>query len=586
MADKLIKKGDGLYEFRGHTIEVIRPGKKKKDWVVTVTTPSGDVWKSEAKGTRDGVAKQAARGIDMFSNPADVIAISKDRYRASAEEKRRYGGSTVTTFYVMRSADEDDASKWDVITGYGKSPADRKRDAIEKFRKKHMNPKRRRANVSVMSPEYEYVQDLGGELVWFKPQSQLKNGNWKGVLVRAGGKSKNASVTKMDMRLWDRALRGDMPMDVLEVFHPEVAEAERERGRTNNARSKNSPARVKGNRPITRADYPAIFGDFDLDTITDADDPRPRTPGDTESIEEVRLADEMDALLATRAEFVPVADEIQETLVGFDVDGAKVKSRVKTPFSILNKLRRKRLGTLTDVAGAMMIVPDHKALKKAARQIEDTFEVIDREDYYDRPQNGYRALHYIVRVQGKPVELQLKTERMAAIAKASHTAYKRGELDGTSMEYLTEVALRADRGDAEAARQIDKLLADPRALKLRLKATNPRRDCKMMPEDPWAYFTRPRGTVLMPLEDLQPIRARESGIRNAEKYMKAACSGDHEKRKPITVHPETMQVLDGNSTFAVASSWGWREIPVTFARTANPADLGVLRLARRLAGGG
>jgi hypothetical protein len=70
-------------------------------------------------------------------NPPKVMAHSKDRYRASAEERRRYGGNVVTEFYVMWPEDHDDPSRWEVITGYGKTAADRKRDAISKFIAKH-----------------------------------------------------------------------------------------------------------------------------------------------------------------------------------------------------------------------------------------------------------------------------------------------------------------------------------------------------------------------------------------------------------------------------------------------------------------
>lgn len=362
---------------------------------------------------------------------------------------------------------------------------------------------------------------------------------------------------------------------------------------SNPARKRNSPARVRGNRPITRADYPAIFGDFDRDAITDADDPRPRTPGDTESIEEVRLADEMDALLATRAEFVPIEQELRSTLGEMGIRGSKIKTRVKTPFSILNKLRRKRIESLTDIAGGMMIVPDQEALERASKKIEQHFDVIEKLDFYKTPQNGYRAKHYVVRVHGKPVELQLKTERMAQVAKASHTAYKRGVLNVDAMERITRMAWNADRGNKVAAETIDDMIAHPDALRRALTTTgNPssRAYCELMPEDPWAYFTRPRGTVLMPIDELTPTRAREKGIKNAEKYMRMACQGTHDKRKPITVDPETLKVLDGNSTFAVARSWGWREIPVTFERASNPQtsaanDARVRSLARRLANG-
>jgi len=59
-----------------------------------------------------------------------IVAVSKDRYRATAAERRLYGGSTVTEFYVYRREDEKDPSKWKVVRGYGKTPGERKTNAI------------------------------------------------------------------------------------------------------------------------------------------------------------------------------------------------------------------------------------------------------------------------------------------------------------------------------------------------------------------------------------------------------------------------------------------------------------------------
>ncbi len=96
--------------------------------------------------------KKTARHRKGKRNPGErkVIAHSKDRYTASAAERRRYGGNTVTEFYVMFVGDEKDASKWETLMGYGKTPGDRKADAIRKFREKHpsgqANPTRRHRN--------------------------------------------------------------------------------------------------------------------------------------------------------------------------------------------------------------------------------------------------------------------------------------------------------------------------------------------------------------------------------------------------------------------------------------------------------
>lgn len=67
----------------------------------------------------------------------EVLAFSHERYRASASERRIYGGKTITVFLCMRKEDQDGAfaSRWITIKGYGASPHVRKNDAIEKAKK-------------------------------------------------------------------------------------------------------------------------------------------------------------------------------------------------------------------------------------------------------------------------------------------------------------------------------------------------------------------------------------------------------------------------------------------------------------------
>lgn len=51
---------------------------------------------------------------------------SIERYRASANERRKYGGMTITIFLVEPLSDP---STWFKVTGYGPTPGDRKSDA-------------------------------------------------------------------------------------------------------------------------------------------------------------------------------------------------------------------------------------------------------------------------------------------------------------------------------------------------------------------------------------------------------------------------------------------------------------------------
>ena len=60
-----------------------------------------------------------------------IKAVSFERYRASAAERRRYGGNTVTRFYC-NTVDPEGVPV--LVTGYGPTPGERKTDAIRRYR--------------------------------------------------------------------------------------------------------------------------------------------------------------------------------------------------------------------------------------------------------------------------------------------------------------------------------------------------------------------------------------------------------------------------------------------------------------------
>ncbi|MDZ7692046.1 MAG: hypothetical protein U5K69_13100 [Balneolaceae bacterium] len=93
---------------------------------------------------------------------------------------------------------------------------------------------------------------------------------------------------------------------------------------------------------ITTDDYPGIFGDFDGDGIPNADDPNPQRAGDTETVEEVNLTEEIKQLIDLRGDYQQALDEVITKLQALQPD-ATVKGRVKSPYSVINKLRRKRI---------------------------------------------------------------------------------------------------------------------------------------------------------------------------------------------------------------------------------------------------
>ena len=216
---------------------------------------------------------------------------------------------------------------------------------------------------------------------------------------------------------------------------------------------------------ITRADYPAIFDDTDGDEILDGDDAEPRRPS-AQQIEELRLSAELGALIDERGKFVGAKRQVEKRLRGLGITDAQVYGRVKSPVSLINKLRRKALGTLTDVAGTMIVVPTAADARKAVRELDDSFVVSERRDYYRRPLNGYRAFHLIIDLDGVPVEIQVKTERMKTLSAVSHHAYKTGRLDPAGMDSASMLATRADEGDRDAQREWARLVKSGRLVSM------------------------------------------------------------------------------------------------------------------------
>ncbi len=99
-----------------------------------------------------------------------------------------------------------------------------------------------------------------------------------------------------------------------------------------------------------------------------------------------------------------------------------IRTRVKTPKSILDKLQRRGLPfsaeaareNLTDIAGIRVICSYIDDIYMVARMLaaQDDVEVVRMTDYIKEPKpNGYRSLHLIVKI---PVFLSDRTERVAA----------------------------------------------------------------------------------------------------------------------------------------------------------------------------
>jgi putative GTP pyrophosphokinase len=131
-----------------------------------------------------------------------------------------------------------------------------------------------------------------------------------------------------------------------------------------------------------------------------------------------------------------------------------IKTRIKTPSSIMTKLRRRGLDltvesarqNLTDIAGIRVICPyiDDIYLISNMLTIQDDIELIRTNDYIKNPKpNGYRSLHLIVSVpvflsnrkELVKAEVQIRTIAMDFWASLEHEiAYKIPDAESATMK--------------------------------------------------------------------------------------------------------------------------------------------------------
>ena len=154
-----------------------------------------------------------------------------------------------------------------------------------------------------------------------------------------------------------------------------------------------------------------------------------------------------------------------------------IKSRLKTPESIVKKLKRggyevtipNMIEHLSDIAGIRIICsfsPDiYRIAEMIARQSDVTVLVV--KDYIKNPKpNGYRSYHMIVEIpvffsKGKTpmrVELQIRTNGMDFWATLEHQLrYKKGIEDLPGYAEISEELLRSAQAVIETDNEMQKI---------------------------------------------------------------------------------------------------------------------------------
>ncbi len=154
-----------------------------------------------------------------------------------------------------------------------------------------------------------------------------------------------------------------------------------------------------------------------------------------------------------------------------------IKTRLKSPSSIMDKLKRRSLPitleaiekNLNDIAGVRVVcsfIDDVYRLAEALLK-QDDIRLITMKNYIDNPKpNGYRSLHMIVEIpiflahekRLMKVEVQLRTSAMDFWASLEHKLlYKK---DGNFTDEMAAELLECATLSAELDKRMDKLRQD------------------------------------------------------------------------------------------------------------------------------
>lgn len=144
-----------------------------------------------------------------------------------------------------------------------------------------------------------------------------------------------------------------------------------------------------------------------------------------------------------------------------------IDSRLKSPQSILDKLRRRNLDLsieaarehLLDIAGVRVICNYIEDIYDIAEMLENQSDIVSvrRRDYIAHPkENGYRSLHLIVRVpvflsdhtEHVPVEVQIRTIAMDFWASLEHELRYKSQAEMSGAQAMRRDERGAGPGNA------------------------------------------------------------------------------------------------------------------------------------------
>jgi ppGpp synthetase/RelA/SpoT-type nucleotidyltranferase len=220
---------------------------------------------------------------------------------------------------------------------------------------------------------------------------------------------------------------------------------------------------VNSNKRYNEKAYNWILGDFDKDGVPNADDTKPLDKNKTKRIDEPSVTSGIKSLISLKntldSKMYSFIDELKDVAP----NKSKIYARTKTPYSVLDKLIKKRLSTITDLIGTTVVTNDKNELDTVKKYVESgkMGKVTEFEDMYKSPKKGYRAYHFLIDRDGMSIELQLKTKRQKALNELTHEPYKLGNINVPLQLKMTEVANRADEGDKDAIKDYNEFMKQP-----------------------------------------------------------------------------------------------------------------------------
>lgn len=119
---------------------------------------------------------------------------------------------------------------------------------------------------------------------------------------------------------------------------------------------------------------------------------------------------------------------------GLEVSGRPAKSTT----AIVDKLKREsiRLSQMQDIAGCRVVVSDIARQDALSEKLLALFSNVTVFDRRKNPSHGYRAIHLVVQIESRQIEIQIRTELQQLWAELSE---KFSDIFGIAVKYGFEI---------------------------------------------------------------------------------------------------------------------------------------------------